>query len=308
MENKVGKFKSGFVTLIGRPNVGKSTLINYLVGEKIAIVSSRPQTTRNIIQGIVTFDEAQVIFLDTPGIINLNQVKIPVDRYIIKEALKSLEGVDLIIVMVEPFAISKEDEFIKFIRVVLENLKGVKKPVFLAINKSDKVNPSQLNSLQKEYRGLFPFTQIIPISAKKGTNLSILMGEVIQHLPSHPAYYSSNLITDQPERILVAELIREKIFLLTRQEVPYSTLIKVGSFEERRKNLIYIQATIYVEHPSQKGILIGKSGGMIKQIGKLARGEIEERLGCQVYLDLRVGVKKKWRRRKESLKELGYET
>lgn len=308
MENKVGKFKSGFVTLIGRPNVGKSTLINYLVGEKIAIVSSRPQTTRNIIQGIVTFDEAQVIFLDTPGIINLNQVKIPVDRYIIKEALKSLEGVDLIIVMVEPFAISKEDEFIKFIRVVLENLKGVKKPVFLAINKSDKVNPSQLNSLQKEYRGLFPFTQIIPISAKKGTNLSILMGEVIQHLPSHPAYYSSNLITDQPERILVAELIREKIFLLTRQEVPYSTLIKVGSFEERRKNLIYIQATIYVEHPSQKGILIGKSGGMIKQIGKLARKEIEERLGCQVYLDLRVGVKKKWRRRKESLKELGYET
>ena len=307
MENKVEKFKSGFVTLIGRPNVGKSTLLNYLVGEKIAIVSSRPQTTRNIIRGIVTFDEAQVIFLDTPGIINLNQVKTPIDRYIIEEALKSLEGVDLIIVMVEPFAISKEDEFIKFIKVILQDLKGVKKPVFLAINKMDKVKKIQLDSLQKEYRALFPFTQIIPISAKKGTNLSILMGEVIQHLPSHPAYYSSNLITDQPERILVAELIREKIFLLTRQEIPYSTLIKVESFEERDRNLIYIRATIYVEHPSQKGILIGKGGGRIKQIGKLAREEIEERLGCRIYLDLRVGIKKKWRRRKESLKELGYQ-
>ncbi len=295
------KFKSGFVTLIGKPNVGKSTLINYLVGEKIAIVSSRPQTTRNVIQGIVTFDEAQIIFLDTPGIINLNQVKTPLDRYIIKEALKSLEGIDLIIVMVGPFAISMEDKFI------LKNLKGVKKSVFLAINKMDKVQRIQLDSLQKEYTNFFPFTQIIPISAQKGTNISILMGKVIQYLPPHPPYYSSNLITDQPERILVAELIREKIFLLTRQEIPYSTLIKIESFEERKENLIYIRAIIYAEHSSQKGILIGKNASMIKQIGKLARGEIEERLGCRVYLDLRVGVKKEWRRRKDSLNKLGYE-
>lgn len=295
------KFKSGFVTLIGRPNVGKSTLLNYLVGEKIAIVSPRPQTTRNVIRGIVTFDEAQVIFLDTPGIINLNQVKIPLNRYIIKEALKSLEGVDLITVMVEPFAISEKDKFI------LENLKRLKKPIFLAINKMDRVKKPQLEFLQGEYRELFPFTQIIPISAKRGTNVSILMGEIIQRLPPHPPYYSSSLITDQPERILVAELIREKIFLLTREEIPYSTLIKVESFEERRENLIYIQAVIYVEHSSQKGILIGKSGEMIKQIGMLARKDIEERLGCQVYLDLRVGVKKKWRRRRESLRDLGYE-
>jgi len=295
------KFKSGFVTLIGRPNVGKSTLLNYLVGEKITIVSPRPQTTRNIIRGIVTFDEAQVIFLDTPGILNLNRVETPIDRYIIEEALKSLDGVDLIVVMVEPFAISEEDKFI------LENLKGVKKPVFLAINKIDRVKKNQLESLQKEYENLFSFAQIVPISAKRGTNISILMGEVIQHLPFHPAYYSSDLITDQPERILVAELIREKIFLLTRQEIPYSTLIKVESFEERKENLVYIGATIYVEHSSQKGILIGRSGQMIREIGKLSRKDIEERLGCHIYLDLRVGVKKGWRRRKESLRELGYE-
>lgn len=280
--------------------MGKSTLINYLVGEKIAIVSPRPQTTRNIIQGIVTFDEAQIIFLDTPGIINLNQVKTPLDRYIIKEALKSLEGIDLIIVMVEPFTISQEDKFI------LENLKGTKKSVFLAISKMDKVQGIQLDYLQKEYADLFPFTQIIPISAQKGTNISILIGRVIQYLPPHPPYYSSSLITDQPERILVAELIREKIFLLTRQEIPYSTLITIESFEERKENLIYIRAIIHTEHSSQKGILIGKNASMIKQIGRLAREEIEERLGCRVYLDLRVGVKKEWRKRKEPLKKLGY--
>lgn len=295
------KFKSGFVALIGKPNVGKSTLINCLVGEKIAIVSSRPQTTRNIIQGIVTFDEAQIIFLDTPGIINLNQIKTPVDKYIVKEALKNLKGIDLIIMMVGPFTISMADKF------VLRNLKGVEKSVFLAINKMDRVQGVQLDSLQKEYRNLFPFTQIIPISAKKGTNLSILVGKVIQYLPPHPPYYSSNLITNQPERILVAELIREKIFLLTRQEIPYSTLIKIESFEERKENLIYIQAVIYAEYSSQKGILIGKSANMIKQIGKLAREEIEERLGCRVYLDLRVGVKKEWRKQKDSLKKIGYE-
>jgi len=294
------KFKAGFVTLIGKPNVGKSTLINQLVGEKIAITSTRPQTTRNIIQGIVTFDEAQMIFLDTPGIINLTQTKTLIDQHTIEEALKSLEGVDLVSVMVEPTPISEEDKFI------LENLKKIKKPVFLVINKIDEIKDLQLESLKKEYLNLFPFTRIIPISAKKGTNLSILVGEMIQYLPSHPAYYSSDLITDQPERVLVAELIREKIFILTRQEIPYSVMLKVEQFEERKKDLIYIRAAIYVEHNSQKGILIGKSGKMIKDIGKLARKDIEKHLGCQVYLDLWVGVKKDWRKDKKSLKEMGY--
>ncbi len=294
------KFKAGFVTLIGKPNVGKSTLVNQLVGEKIAITSTRPQTTRNIIQGIVTFDEAQMIFLDTPGIINLTQTKTLIDQHTIEEALKSLEGVDLVSVMVEPTPISEKDKFI------LENLKKIKKPVFLVINKIDEIKNFQLESLKKEYLNLFPFTRIIPISAKKGTNLSILVGEMIQYLPSHPAYYSSDLITDQPERVLVAELIREKIFILTRQEIPYSVMLKVEQFEERKKDLIYIRAAIYVEHNSQKGILIGKSGKMIKDIGKLARKDIEKHLGCQVYLDLWVGVKKDWRKDKKSLKEMGY--
>lgn len=294
------KFKAGFVTLIGKPNVGKSTLVNQLVGEKIAITSARPQTTRNIIQGIVTFDEAQMIFLDTPGIINLTQTKTLIDQHTIEEALKSLEGVDLVSVMVEPTPISEEDKFI------LENLKKIKKPVFLVINKIDEIKDLQLESLKKEYLNLFPFTRIIPISAKKGTNLSILVGEMIQYLPFHPAYYSSDLITDQPERVLVAELIREKIFILTRQEIPYSVILKVEQFEERKKDLIYIRAAIYVEHNSQKGILIGKSGKMIKDIGKLARKDIEKHLGCQVYLDLWVGVKKDWRKDKKSLKEMGY--
>ncbi|MCK4419517.1 GTPase Era [Candidatus Aerophobetes bacterium] len=294
------KFKAGFVTLIGKPNVGKSTLVNQLVGEKVAITSTRPQTTRNIIQGIVTFDEAQMIFLDTPGIINLTQTKTLIDQHTIEEALKSLEGVDLVSVMVEPTPISEEDKFI------LENLKKIKKPVFLVINKIDEIKDLPLESLKKEYLNLFPFTRIIPISAKKGTNLSILVGEMIQYLPSHPAYYSSDLITDQPERVLVAELIREKIFILTRQEIPYSVILKVEQFEERKKDLIYIRAIIYVEHNSQKGILIGKSGKMIKDIGKLARKDIEKHLGCQVYLDLWVGVKKNWRKDKKSLKEMGY--
>lgn len=293
-------FKAGFVTLIGKPNVGKSTLVNKLIGEKIAIISPRPQTTRNIIKGIVTFDEAQVIFLDTPGIIDFNKTKTVVDRHIIEEALKSLEGTDLIVVIVGPFPIQEEDRFI------LKKLKEVKKPVFLVINKMDKIKESQLESLKKDYWDLFLFTCVIPISAKKGTNLSILMGEIIERLPYHSIYYPAEFITDQPERILAAELIREKIFLFTRAEIPYSTIVKVEQFEERKEGLIYILGIIYVEQKSQKGILIGKSGKMIKDIGSLARKDIEKRFGCQVYLDLWVRVKKDWRKRKESLREMGY--
>ncbi|TET43641.1 GTPase Era [Candidatus Aerophobetes bacterium] len=294
-------FKSGFISLIGKPNVGKSTLINYLVGDKIAIISEKPQTTRNIIQGIVTFEEAQIVFLDTPGIVRLNETKTLIDRHIIKQALRRLEGADLIVLIVDSSSISEEDKFI------IENLRKIKKAVFLAINKIDKIKESELNSLCQDYENLFPFTRIIPISARKGTNISILVGEMIQYLPPHPPYYSSDLITDQPERILVAELIREKIFALARQEIPYSVLVRVNQFEQRRKDLIYIQATLYVEYSSQKGILIGRAGKMIKMIGEMARGEIEGRLGCQIYLELRVSVKKAWRRRKESLKDLGYE-
>lgn len=287
--------------MIGKPNVGKSTLINYLVGDKIAIISEKPQTTRNIIRGIVTFEEAQIVFLDTPGIVRLSETKTPIDRHIIEQALRGLKGTDLIVLIVDPSSISEEDKFI------IENLRKIEKVVFLAINKIDKIKEKELRSLSQDYENLFPFVRIIPISAKKGTNISILAGEMIQYLPVHPPYYSSDLITDQPERVLIAELIREKIFSLARQEIPYSVLVNVNQFEQRKNDLIYIQATLYVEHSSQKGILIGRAGKMIKMIGEMARGEIEERLGCRIYLDLQVAVKKGWRRRKESLKDLGYQ-
>ena len=294
------KFKAGFVAVIGKPNVGKSTLINHLAGEKITIVSPLPQTTRNVIKGIVTFDEAQVIFLDTPGIISLNKTKTLVDRHIVREALKSLEGIDIIAMMVEPFSIYEEDKF------VLQKLKELHKPAFLIINKIDKIKESHLESLKKQYLDLFLFNRVVPVSAKKGTNLSILMGEIIQNLPYHSIYYPDDFITDQPERILVSELIREQIFILTRAEIPYSTMLKVSQFEERKGGPIYVRVAIYVEHKSQKGILIGDSGKMIKRIGSSARKEIEKRLGCRVYLDLWIGVKKNWRRQKGSFKEMGY--
>jgi len=294
-------FKAGFVTLIGRPNVGKSTLLNKLVGEKIAIISPRPQTTRNIIKGVITFEEAQIVFVDTPGLTQVEKAPTIIDKKIIEETLMGIEGVDVVVFVVDENEPCSEDYFI------MDHLKKVKKPVILTVNKVDKIKQYRALSIIEKYQGYFPFNRSIPISAKKGTNLSILVGEIINYLPFHPPYYPSDLITDQAERVLVAELIREKIFELTHQEVPYSVLVKVDEFKERTHELIYISATIYVEHPSQRGILIGKKGGMIKKIGQLARKEIESRLGCRIYLSLRVGVKKDWRKKIDSLKELGFD-
>ncbi|MBE0478091.1 GTPase Era [Candidatus Aerophobetes bacterium] len=287
---KKEEFKAGFVTLTGKPNVGKSTLLNKLVGEKIAIISPRPQTTRNIIKGVVTFEEAQIVFIDTPGLTQIEKAPSRLDRRIIEETLLGLEGVDVVVFMADNRRPSSEDYFI------MDHLEKIKKPVILAISKVDKAEKSEVESLLETYKKYFPFSKSIPISAKKGTNLSILVGEIIHFLPSHPPYYSSDLVTDQAERILAGELIREKIFELTRQEVPYSAMVNVEEFKERSENLTYISATIYVEHSSQRGILVGKKGSMIKKIGLLARKEIENRFNCRVYLDLRVGVKKNWRK------------
>ena len=294
-------FKAGFVTLVGRPNVGKSTLLNKLVGEKIAIISPRPQTTRNIIKGVITFEEAQIVFVDTPGLIQIEKAPTIIDKKIIEETLMGIEGVDVVVFVADENEPCSEDYFI------MDHLKKVKKPVILTVNKVDKIKQYRALSIIEKYQEHFPFNRSIPISAKKGTNLSILVGEIINYLPFHPPYYPSDLITDQAERVLVAELIREKIFELTHQEVPYSVLVKVDEFKERTHELIYISATIYVEHPSQRGILIGKKGSMIKKIGQLARKEIESRLGCRIYLSLRVGVKKDWRKKIDSLKELGFD-
>ena len=299
MRQKV-KFKAGFVTLLGKPNVGKSTLLNKLVGEKITIVSPLPQTTRNIIKGIITFEEAQIVFIDTPGLIQTEKASSVMDKKIIEETLMGLEGVDLIVFMTDYHQICSQDYFI------MDHLKKIKKPVILVINKLDKIEEYQVSSLINSYQKYFPFDKFIPISAKKGTNLSILVGEIIHRLPSHPPYYSSDLFTDQPERILVSEFIRERIFKLTHQEIPYSVMVKVDEFKERSDNLVYISATIYVEHSSQRGILIGKRGSMIKKIGQSTRKEIEVLLNCKVYLDLRVGIKKGWRNKIGSLKEIGF--
>lgn len=286
--------------MVGKPNVGKSTLLNKLVGEKITIISPRPQTTRNVIKGIVTFEEAQIVFIDTPGLTRIEKAPTRVDQKMIEETLIGLKGVDVVVLIVDNSKPSSEDYFI------IEHLKKIKKPIILAINKSDKMKEFETDSLIESYREYLPFNKHIPISAKKGTNFSILVGEIIQHLPPHPPYYSSDLVTEQAERILAGELIREKIFELTRQEIPYSVIVKVEEFKERTKDLLYIAATIYVEHSSQRGILIGKKGSMIKNIGQRARGEIENRFNCRVYLDLRVAVKKGWRRKLESLKEMGF--
>ena len=295
------EFRAGFVTLVGKPNVGKSTLLNKLVGEKIAITSPRPQTTRNIIKGVITFEEAQIVFIDTPGLIQIEKAPTAVNKKIIEETLVGLKGVDIVVFMVDDREPSSEDYFI------MNHLKGLSKPVILSINKLDRIDAYRVDSLTTSYQDSFLFNKSIPVSAKKGTNLSILVGEIIHHLPVHPPYYPSDLITDQAERILVSELIREKIFQLTHQEVPYSVMVKVDEFKERSANLVYISATIYTEYSSQRGILIGKRGRMIKKIGQLARKEIEHLLNCRAYLDLRVGVKKGWRNKMESLKDIGFE-
>ena len=295
------EFRAGFVTLVGKPNVGKSTLLNKLVGEKIAIISPRPQTTRNIIKGVITFEEAQIVFIDTPGLIQIEKAPTAINKKIIEETLVGIKGVDIVVFMVDDREPSSEDYFI------MNHLKGLSKPVILSINKLDRIDAYRVDSLITSYQDSFPFNKSIPVSAKKGTNLSILVGEIIHHLPVHPPYYPSDLITDQAERILVSELIREKIFQLTHQEVPYSVMVKVDEFKERSANLVYISATIYTEYSSQRGILIGKRGRMIKKIGQLARKEIEHLLNCRAYLELRVGVKKGWRNKMESLKDIGFE-
>jgi GTP-binding protein Era len=294
----VKTFKSGFVSIIGRTNVGKSTLLNRLVGEKIAIISDKPQTTRNQIMGIKTLPHAQIIFLDTPGI---HRPKHELNRRMVKIALRALQNIELILLMVAADkAFGAGDQF------VLQELKEVKTPVFLLINKIDLIKKQKMLPLIDQYRHQHEFSEVIPLSALIGDNIALLEEKIIQYLPAGQKYFPDNHITDQPEKTLIAEIIREKIINLTLQELPYSTAVVIESFKEDPENkLIKIRASIYVDKLSQKGIIIGKSGSMLKQIGTLARLEMEKILSTKVYLELWVKVKPKWRENKRILRLIG---
>lgn len=291
--------KSGFVALVGRPNVGKSTLLNNLVGQKVAIMSNKPQTTRNRIQGVYTAEEGQIIFLDTPGI---HKPHHKLGDYMVRTAINTLQEVDVVCLLVdatEPKGTG--DQF------VIDQLRKVKTPVFLLINKLDAVPKEKLLEIIESYKDTYPFQEIIPISALKGDNVEKLRNLIFEQLPEVPLYYPADQVTDHPERFIVAELIREKVLHLTREEVPHSVAVEVEQMEYRdEKDMLVIHAVIYTERASQKGILIGKNGEMLKEIGKRARFDIERLFGSKTYLELWIKVKEDWRNRDVMLRNFGF--
>ena len=291
-------FKAGYVALIGRPNVGKSTLMNALLGQKLSIVTAKPQTTRHRVLGILSGKEYQIIFLDTPGLL--------VPRYklqetMVKAARGAIEEADVLLFMIEP-----EDKISEANQSILSELIQSKKPLILSINKIDQTDRDKLLPIIDQYSKSFNLTSIIPISALKADGLDQLKQLLIDNLPVGFPFYPPETITDQPERFFVAEIIREKIFQKYGEEIPYSTAVTVEEFKERDHGKDYIRAVIYVERNSQKGIIIGKRGAALKRVGQIAREEIELFLGRAVYLELFVRVKEKWRQREEVLRELGY--
>lgn len=290
-------FKSGFVTLIGRPNVGKSTLMNCLIGQKIAITSNKPQTTRNRIQTVYTSEEGQIVFLDTPGI---HKAKNKLGNYMVNVAEKTLSEVDVVLWLVEPSSFIGAGE-----RHIIEQLKKVKTPVILVINKIDTVKKEQLYGYIDAYRKELDFAEIVPVSALKARNTEELVKCIMKYLPYGPAFYDEDTITDQPLRQIVAELIREKALRLLEEEIPHGVAVCIESMKYR-KNIVDIEATIVCERDSHKGIVIGKGGAMLKKIGSLARPEIEDLLEKQANLQLWVKVKKDWRDSDFLLKNFGY--
>ena len=307
--------RSGFAALIGRPNVGKSTLLNQLTGEKLAIVSPKPQTTRNRILGVVTRPEGQVAFLDTPGI---HQAKGELNRYMVDVALQAVDEVDLVLFVIEPPDTDKP-EVGPGNRFILERLQKSKKPTFLVINKIDTVPKPVLLPLIERYRNEFPFAEVLPVSARENDGVESLFQRVLAHMPEGERVFDEDMLTDQQERTLVAEYIREQVLRHCRQEIPYSTAVVVDFFDESEREpppgtppeklagLIRISASIYVERDSQKAIIIGKQGQMLKTIGTDARKAIQKLLGAHVYLSLRVRVEPRWSERPEGLRKLGYE-
>ncbi len=292
------KFKSGFVAIIGRPNVGKSTLLNQLVGHKVAIMSDKPQTTRHKIHSIITRDDAQIIFLDTPGI---HKPRHKLGEYMVEVALGALREVDVILFLVEPQLPGPGDEYI------INQLREVTTPVILVINKIDLLdNKAELLPLIDVFSQKYNFAEIVPVSALKPENLDRLVELVVSYLPYGPKYYPDNMVTDRPEQFIMAELIREKVLHLTSQEVPHGVAVVVEEVEPRSDQLVYVRAVIYTEKESHKAILIGRGGRMLKEIGRLAREEMELLLGSKIYLDLWVKVKEDWRNQDLYLRNFGY--
>lgn len=296
MENQ--EFHSGFVAIIGRPNVGKSTFLNRVIGEKIAIMSDKAQTTRNKIQGIYTRKDAQIVFIDTPGI---HKPHSQLGDFMVQSALSTLNEVDAVLFMVNATRKrGKGDDFI------IERLKKVHKPIYLVINKIDKIHPDKLLDIITEYKDTLDYKEVYPISALQGNNVPELIDNLVADLPEGPQYYPDDQITDHPERFIAGELIREKVLQLTREEVPHSVAVVVDRIKRETDEKVLVQATIIVERPSQKGIIIGKGGKMLKEIGIRARRDIELMLGDKVYLELWVKVQPNWKDRKADLAAFGY--
>lgn len=293
------KHYSGFAAIVGRPNVGKSTLTNHLIGEKIAIMSDRPQTTRNKIMCIMNTDNAQIMFLDTPGI---HKPHHKLGEYMVRTAENTLKEVDVILFVVDASEKRGAGE-----EYITELMQKVKTPVILVVNKIDKLqDKDKLFRIIDSYSKTYDFAAIVPVSALEDEEFPGLVAEITKHLPEGPAYFPDDMITDQPERVIAAEMIREKILLLTRDEIPHSIAVEVEEFKERDNDDVYIRATIFVERDSQKGIVIGAKGSLLKKIGQQARADIEGLLGCKVFLDLWVKVKADWRNKDKALKQFGY--
>lgn len=295
MENN---YKSGFVTLIGRPNVGKSTLMNQLIGQKIAITSNKPQTTRNRIQTVLTKDEGQIIFVDTPGI--MRKAKNKLGNYMVHVATRSIEDVDVVLFLVEPDTYIGAGE-----KEIIEKLEKVKKPVILVINKVDTIQKEEVLKSIAAYKDAYDFADIVPVSAKQGDNTKELISVIMKYLPYGPMYYEEDTLTDQPMKQIVAEIIREKALHNLQEEIPHGIAVTIESMKEKNK-VVHINATIICEKESHKGIIIGKQGSMLKKIGSTARYELEHMLERKVNLQLFVKVKKDWRDSEFLMKNFGY--
>lgn len=293
------QFKSGFISIIGRPNVGKSTFLNRVIGQKIAIMSDKPQTTRNKVQGVLTQDDAQMIFIDTPGI---HKPKHKLGEFMSKVSKNALREVDAIM-----FMVNAQQKLGAGDKYVIEMLKGTKTPVFLIINKIDTIHPDEVWKIVDSYKEEYDFAEIVPISALQGNNVDNLLTTLKKYLPEGPQYYPADQVTDHPERFIISELIREKALHLTRDEVPHSIAVEIEKIRrDEETDRVNVNATIIIERDSQKGIIIGKRGAMLKEIGTRARKDIENLLGSKVYLELWVKVQKDWRDRASQLRDYGY--